>query len=69
MNNKYKTKSNKLIQEIVAISTSACMILTSFGITNIQAKDTVSPVTDLCFRETKRYVKKLSFTFRKISCF
>ena len=49
MNNKYKTKSNKLIQEIVAISTSACMILTSFGITNIQAKDTVSPVTDLKF--------------------
>ena len=49
MNNKYKTKSNKLIQGIVAISTSACMILTSFGITNIQAKDTVSPVTDLNF--------------------
>lgn len=22
-----------------------------------------------CFRETKRYVKKLSVTFRKISCF
>ena len=49
MINKLKIKSNKLRQGIVAISTSACMILTSFGITNIQAKDTVSPVTDLKF--------------------
>ena len=32
MNNKHKTKSNKLIQGIVAMSTSACMILTSFGV-------------------------------------
>ena len=25
--------------------------------------------TIICFRETKRYVKKLSVTFTKISCF
>ncbi len=26
-------------------------------------------VEEYCFRETKRYVKKLSVTFTKISCF
>lgn len=44
----HKTKPNKFRQATVVIS-SACMILASFGVTNIQAKDSISPVTDLRF--------------------
>lgn len=43
-----RRKPNKLRQATVVIS-SACMILASFGVTNIQAKDSVSPITDLRF--------------------
>lgn len=43
-----KRKPNKLRQATMMIS-SACMILASFGVTNIQAKDSVSPITDLRF--------------------
>ena len=48
MSQKHKTKPNKLKQATVVIS-SACMILASFGVTNIQAKDSISPITDLRF--------------------
>lgn len=48
MSQKHKTKPNKLRQATVVIS-SACMILASFGVTNIQAKDSISPITDLRF--------------------
>lgn len=48
MSQKHKTKPNKLKQATVMIS-SACMILASFGVTNIQAKDSISPITDLRF--------------------
>lgn len=48
MSQKHKTKPNKFRQATVVIS-SACMILASFGVTNIQAKDSISPVTDLRF--------------------
>lgn len=48
MSQKPKTKPNKFRQATVVIS-SACMILASFGVTNIQAKDSISPVTDLRF--------------------
>ena len=44
----HKTKPNKLKQATVVISI-ACMILASFGVTNIQAKDSISPITDLRF--------------------
>ena len=43
-----RRKPNKLRQATMMIS-SACMILASFGVTNIQAKDSVSPITDLRF--------------------
>ena len=43
-----RRKPNKLRQATVVIS-SACMILASFGVTNIQAKGSVSPITDLRF--------------------
>lgn len=48
MSQKHKTKPNKFKQATVVIS-SACMILASFGVTNIQAKDSISPITDLRF--------------------
>lgn len=48
MSQKHKTKPNKFRQATVVIS-SACMILASFGVTNIQAKDSISPITDLRF--------------------
>lgn len=48
MSQKHKTKTNKFRQATVVIS-SACMILASFGVTNIQAKDSISPITDLRF--------------------
>lgn len=48
MSQKHKTKPNKFRQATVVIS-SACMILASFGVTNIQAKDSISPITDLKF--------------------
>ena len=43
-----RRKPNKLRQATVVIS-SACMILASFGVTDIQAKGSVSPITDLRF--------------------
>lgn len=45
---KHKTKLNKFRQATMVVS-SACMILASFGVTNIQAKDSISPITDLRF--------------------
>ena len=45
---KHNTKLNKFRRATMVVS-SACMILASFGVTNIQAKDSISPITDLRF--------------------
>ena len=40
------------------VVSSACMILASFGVTNIQAKDSISPITDLRFASELTHKKK-----------
>lgn len=43
------TTKISIMSRLVTVISSACMILTSFGVTNIQAKDSLSPITDLRF--------------------
>lgn len=42
-------KSEPQNRQATMVVSSACMILASFGVTNIQAKDSISPITDLRF--------------------
>ena len=60
-----RRKSNKFRQATVVIS-SACMILASFGVTNIQAKDSISPITDLRFASELTHNKSKTKTQNEI---